>query len=554
MPKFRMGEGETGNGENRMQRLNELIHKIGKQKLIVAGVVAMVVIVCGIILAVTGAGSKNNGNSSNDGEDNRESQSQDVGEMNHLSTDKNGEEGSLTEEGSETDSNEETSAEEQTTAKNASPASDDGSQDYEFRHADNSSGASVNVEELVQSTNKAIGIDVSRYQGKIDWGEVAAAGIEFAMIRVGYRATVSGEICEDPYAAYNLTNAIANHINVGAYFFSCAVSDEEAKREAEWTTDFLKGYHITYPVAYNCEGFHNSDSRQYGLDVVARSGFAKVFLETVKSAGYTPMFYASMTELNGSAEWDTQLLASTGNIWVAWYPDIPYPETEKAVYQGAHHMWQYTSNGEVRGIAKPVDINVSYLGIERVQSNTGEGGNGNVSGEGNEQVTISPEADMIFRDVDESVTAKQEVNLRDRPSQDTDATVVAGLKNGEVIRRTGMADSGWSRVIYNGQICYAVSSYLTTDLNYVYHDSNQSDSGIKTQFREVDEVVTPKEEINLRNIPSVTDESSVVQATVYKGELLNRTGISDEMGWSRVVYHGQILYCISSYLEAAENE
>ena len=94
------------------------------------------------------------------------------------------------------------------------------------------SGASVDISKM-EKTAKSIGIDVARYQGKIDWKAVAADGIDFAMIRAGYRSTVSGEINEDPYAAYNITNALANNINVGIYFFSSAVTENEAVEEAD---------------------------------------------------------------------------------------------------------------------------------------------------------------------------------------------------------------------------------------------------------------------------------------------------------------------------------
>lgn len=501
--------------------------KKGDKQVIVFGVVGLIVLVSVIILAVINC----NG---------------------HKKADKTSVTNAYKEVSTSTD-NTEASPDTDETTKDAAPENEQpDEQDPEDNIGnDMGQGAEVNVGQLLSdggnaAADKAVGIDVSKYQGKINWTEVAASGIEFAMIRVGYRTTISGEICEDSYAAYNITNALSNNINVGVYFFSSAVSVEEAKEEASWVTNFISKYNITYPVAYNCEGFRESSSRQYGLTSEQRSSFAAEFLNTVSSKGYIPMFYASKNELENNNEWNTSNLSGIGKIWVAWYPDVPYPATEYAAYSGTHHMWQYTSNGIVGGISKPVDINVSYLGIAKAVQGTG-----NATGQ---EVTIPPEADMLFNDINETVTAKIEVNLRDKPSQDTDASVIATIKNGQTVTRTGISSSGWSRVIYNGVTCYAVSSYLTTDLSNPVLETTQppasgTDSGntIKTQFKEVNETVTAKIEVNLRSLPSVTDAEVVTK--IVNGDKVIRTGISEDTGWSRVEYNGQTLYCVSSYLE-----
>ena len=136
-------------------------------------------------------------------------------------------------------------------------------------------GASVDLNAAAKAegeTDEAtLGIDVSKYQGNIDWEQVAQSGVEFAMVRVGYRTKVTGIIYEDPGARYNLQEAAKNGILVGAYFFSSAVTEEEAREEAAWTAAFISRYPITYPVAYNCEDFQSPDSRQYGLGVEERT-------------------------------------------------------------------------------------------------------------------------------------------------------------------------------------------------------------------------------------------------------------------------------------------
>ena len=412
-------------------------------------------------------------------------------------------------------------------------------------------GTEVDVTALLSSgsvaeTNQVtIGIDVARYQGTIDWTQVAASGIDFAMVRVGYRADTSREIVADSNAQYNMQEAQRNGIKVGAYFFSTAVSTEEAKVEADWVADYISRYQITYPVAYDCEGFDQPGSAQYNLTNAQRTDIAIAFLQEIYNRGYTPMFYASMGELSGNAKWDTTRIESTYRIWVSQYPTVPYPETSKSSYSGAHAMWQYTNRGTVAGIGRPVDVNVAYFGYE----GTAEA----VNSEAPEEAAPDAEALMNFREVNETVTAKDSTNLRDIPSQGADSTVLYTLKNGETAVRTGVSDSGWSRLTYDGRTVYAVSSYLTTDLQYQtpvqpQEEGAGSGDGLKTKFADRNEQVTAKIEVNLRALPSVTNPDATVVAVLHNGEYVTRTGINEEYGWSRVDYNGQTLYCISSYL------
>lgn len=391
-----------------------------------------------------------------------------------------------------------------------------------------------------------IGIDVARYQGVIDWQQVAASGVQFAMIRVGYRTQTGGEICEDSTAKYNMQEATKNGIKIGTYFFSTAINDAEAVEEADWTADYISRYQVTYPVAYNCEGFHSEGNRQYGLDKTVRSNAALAFLNRISERGYTPMFYAAKNEMEGDKDWNTSAIAGKYKIWVSQYPSVPFPGTEKSSYGGSHDMWQYTNRGTIPGIPKSVDMNVAYFGYDTAAAAQ--------SSEAPEEVGANVEALMNFTEVDETVTAKDVVNLRDRPGQGEDSVVLATLSNGETAQRTGVSDSGWSRLIVNGQKVYAVSSFLTTDTSYVMPQEptvpEAADNGIKTQFTPVNESVTAKIEVNLRTLPSVTNPDAAVAATLKYGEWITRTGISDN-GWSRVEYNGQVLYCISSYLSTA---
>lgn len=167
-----------------------------------------------------------------------------------------------------------------------------------------------------------------------------------------------------------------------------------------------------------------------------------------------------------------------------------------------------------------------------------------------EPTPYDPYEDMNFTEVREQVTAKEATNLRDVPGQGDDSQVLAVLQNGEVAIRTGVSDMGWSRVEYNGEEYYAVSSLLTMDLNYQV--PVEIDDGIKTEFTVCSDKVSPKIEVNLRKLPSVTNPDATVVATLKYGEVVNRTGINTDVGWSRVEYNGQVLYCISSYVYVVE--
>ncbi|MCM1386760.1 MAG: hypothetical protein NC231_05505 [Bacillus sp. (in: Bacteria)] len=396
-------------------------------------------------------------------------------------------------------------------------------------------GAEVTVSKREDETSDTtLGIDVSKYQGTIDWAKVKASGVDFAMIRVGYRAKSTGEIFEDPTARYNMQEAQAAGVMIGAYFFSSAVTKEEAKEEAAFTKDIIAKYKITYPVAFNCEDFQSSDSRQYGLDIEARTALACAFLDEIAAAGYTPMFYASKGELDGNAQWNTQTLSSQYKIWVAQYPDEPYPDTASSSYAGTHDMWQYTSQGIVDGINRKADVNVAYFGYTKEAAAKDE--------TPAETVEANPEVGINFTEVNETVTAKQETNLRSEPSTLNDDSIVTKLVHGDTATRTGIGHNGWSRVIYNGQTLYAVTSYLTTDME----DTGQQAPPQGPIYTPVNEQVTAKMETNLRTEPSTASDDTIV-GKLHNGETLTRIAVGDN-GWSQLDYNGQTVYAVSSYL------
>lgn len=413
-------------------------------------------------------------------------------------------------------------------------------------------GSQVDVKQLLVSDRVqeqervTVGIDVSRYQGTIDWSRVAESGIDFAMIRVGYRSAQEDRgIYADTNARYNMQEAQAAGIQVGVYFFSTAATEEEAAEEALWVAEYISQYQITYPVAFDCEGYEREDSVLYALDNAQRTDIALAFMEEIYKQGYTPMFYGSSYAMTGSNHWDMERIEQSYKVWVSQYPALPYPQTERSSYQGTHAMWQYTNQGSVPGIGQPVDVNVAYFGYE--------GAAEAVDGQAPDQARPDVEALMNFREVEETVTAKEATNLRDMPSQGQESSVLWTLQNGEAALRTGISDSGWSRLIYREQVCYAVSNLLTTDLTYHVPEPEPEpeEDGIKTQFTDCSELMTAKIETNLRALPSVTNPDAVVVATIRYGDVVVRTGINTDVGWSRVEYGGQVLYCVSSYLTPA---
>ncbi len=197
------------------------------------------------------------------------------------------------------------------------------------------------------------GVDVSKYQETIDWKKVAADGVEFAIIRLGFRGMGTQGTCElDPYFKQNVEGAKAAGIEVGVYFFTQATTVEEAKEEAKFVIDNLKGYDITWPVVFDTEEITSyKAARANSLSRETRTACTKAFLTEIRDAGYTPMLYANTRwsilklDLSELSEFD---------FWYAYYGDEPY-------YPYKFSMWQYTSSGKVDGIKGNADLNISFV-------------------------------------------------------------------------------------------------------------------------------------------------------------------------------------------------
>lgn len=393
-------------------------------------------------------------------------------------------------------------------------------------------GAKVDFAQVETKKGLQNGIDVSKWQGKIDWQKVKNAGIDFAIIRIGYRAE-NGKLYRDSNADYNIQQAQKVGILVGVYFFSTAINSSEAIEEAQWTVSAIKGYKISYPVVYDCEGFKNSSSRMYGLSAEQRTQNALGFLDTIKKSGYEGMFYGSKSDLIDNTAFNISEIEAKYKVWVAQYKNPPYPQSQKPDYDGRYDMWQYTNKGIVSGVEGNCDMVVSYF-EKKVTA---------PKDESTEVVTAKPpktQEELIYTDVSEDVTAKEKVNLRTGAGSNFD--VVTLLENGTVVKRTGVGKNGWSRLFYEGKTVYAITSYLTTELNSKPEPKPDIVDG--NTFTAQNDSVTAKQEVNLRLSPTTLGE---IAGVLKNGTVLQRTATSNK-GWSRLIYEDKTVYAITSYL------
>ena len=196
-----------------------------------------------------------------------------------------------------------------------------------------------------------LGVDVSYFQGAIDWQKVAASGVDFAMIRVGGRGYGSGEIYDDKQFHANMRGALNAGLDVGVYFFSQAISVSEALEEAAYVLNQIRGYNVTYPVVFDWENIPNDTARTDSLDSYTLGRCAKVFCEAVKAAGYRPMVY--FNQYIGYIKYDLSHI-SEYDFWLAEY------NTTAPSFKYDFAMWQYTASGTVPGISGKVDMNLHF--------------------------------------------------------------------------------------------------------------------------------------------------------------------------------------------------
>ena len=203
--------------------------------------------------------------------------------------------------------------------------------------------------QCAQSEVSRTGVDVSSHQQHIDWQQVANAGVEFAIVRVGYRGFTDGDVFPDAMAEENIRGALAAGLDVGVYFFSQATSVQEAKEEAWFVLDAIDGYPITYPVLFDWESI-TTEARTDEVTGPEMTEFARAFCDEIENAGYRAGVYFNQSD--GYNSFDLRALR-TYDFWLAEYADA-----QSFAY--AVQLWQYTNQGGVPGIETAVDLNLCY--------------------------------------------------------------------------------------------------------------------------------------------------------------------------------------------------
>lgn len=195
-----------------------------------------------------------------------------------------------------------------------------------------------------------LGVDVSSYQGWIDWQAVAQSGVDYAILRAGYRGYTHGDTKADDYFSYNLEAATAAGLDVGVYYFSQALTEEEAVAEAQQVLSMVEGYELSYPIYFDWETVEDSNARTDTISSTELTACALAFCETIENAGYRAGVY-----FNLSTAFQLYHLGELLDyeFWLAEYRDTP-------TYPFKIHMWQYTDVGKVPGINANVDLNLSF--------------------------------------------------------------------------------------------------------------------------------------------------------------------------------------------------
>lgn len=223
--------------------------------------------------------------------------------------------------------------------------------DFSKLHTDEQTGFKTYEDEENGVTSR-IGIDVSEFQGEdIDWKQVRESGIEFVIIRLGYRAYgETGELVLDDMFDRNMQEALDAGLDVGVYFFSQAITPGEAVEEAEFVLEHVRGYEIDGPIVYDTEEIKGDTARTDNNTRQEFTNYCKVFCDTIEQAGYDPMIYANMKWMAFTL--DMEQLADY-DFWYADYHDVPQCPYE-------YEIWQYSETGAVPGINANVDLNVWF--------------------------------------------------------------------------------------------------------------------------------------------------------------------------------------------------
>lgn len=263
------------------------------------------------------------------------------------------------------------------------------------------------------------GIDVSKWNGVIDWAKVKAAGVQFAMLRGGYGKTATQK---DPKFEQNYKNAKAAGIPVGVYHYSYAKTVDDAVREANFCISYLKGKQFEYPVAFDIE-----DNTQANLGKATLTAITKAFCEELEKAGYYAIIYASKYWLDSKLD---MVALKDYDVWVAQWGG-------KCTYGRPYGMWQYSDKGTIPGINGRVDLNEAYKDYPHIMKANGLNGYGKTSKPQEAPKPTAPKPVKPAEPTKEYYTVKKGDNLTKiaKRYKTTVAQLVAwnGIKNPNLI-------------------------------------------------------------------------------------------------------------------------
>lgn len=332
----------------------------------------------------------------------------------------------------------------------------------------------------------SFGIDVSSHNGDIDWAKVAESGVEFVMIRCGYRGYVSGKIVQDARFDANIKGAHQNGITIGIYFYSTAINEREALQEAAWVARLLgdyekEGIKIVFPVAYDFEEFYNKNSsRAENLSKEQLTANTVTFLNHIGSVGYTPMLYASKSAVD--YYWDFDKIAEY-DFWLAHY-------VERTNYGGAYSMWQYSNTGKVSGIKGNTDLNISYYRY------------------------LSPSEAVVCN----------EQNLAVYNGYNEQSGIGGYLAMGAIYERRRTLLTGWSEIYYNGFVGYV-----------------KSDAVSVVEFEAVEKEISITEDTKVYSMPIRSEDKKV--SLLSAGQTVKITGVYLDK-WYQINDNGKTRYIL----------
>ena len=416
------------------------------------------------------------------------------------------------------------------------------------------------------------GIDVSKWNGDIDWKSVKDAGADYVIIRAGF-----GSSTVDEKFYQNIKGARDAGLKIGIYWFSYATSVEKAKAEAQKCIEVISEFkeNITYPVFFDYEYASRDYAEKQGVTVTKElaTEMANTFINTIKSAGYPTGLY---TNKDFGNKYFSEDIINSNNLWVAQYAN-------KNTYGRAYDMWQYTEKGKIAGVSGDVDLNYTCLIPEGVNINNDDitdgnenndnvnddttggnenndnvnddttGGNENndnvnddTTGENenndnvNDDTTSGNENNDNVNDdtntennpstvIEKGVTTE---NLNLRVEASTSSKIITTIPKGKTIEIVEKLNSGWYKVNYNGKTGYVSSSYVSINGSTENKPSIVTEKGVTT------------ENLNLRVEAST---SSKIITTIPKGKTIE---IVEKLnsGWYKVNYNGKTGYVSSSYV------